>query len=80
MLGRVCVVCDWSSLLTWDQSHSFVFGELSLASIELFGHFLMLGPLTESLKVIVDGAVQLVLDTPRTRLEVARSACLDITP
>jgi len=38
----------------------------------------MLGPLPESLEVIVDGAVQLVLDTARTWLEVAWSACLDV--
>jgi hypothetical protein len=80
LLWRVCVVCDWRRLLTWDQSHGFIFGELSLASVELFGHFLMLGPLSESLEVIVDGTVQLVLDAARTWLEVTRPACLDITP
>jgi hypothetical protein len=40
----------------------------------------MLGPLPKSLEIIVDGAVQLVLDAARTWLEVTRSACLDITP
>jgi hypothetical protein len=40
----------------------------------------MLGPLSESLEVIVDGTVQLVLDAARTWLEVTRPACLDITP
>jgi hypothetical protein len=38
----------------------------------------MLGPLPKPLEVIVDRAVQLVLDAARTGFEVARSACLDI--
>jgi hypothetical protein len=38
----------------------------------------MLGPLSESLEVIVDGTVQLVLDAARTRLEVTRSTRLYI--
>lgn len=78
MLRRICAICGGRSLLTWNQSHGFVFGELSLARFELFGHFLMLGPLPKPLEVIVDRAVQLVLDAARTGFEVAWSACLDI--
>jgi hypothetical protein len=40
----------------------------------------MLGPLSESLKIVVDGTVKLVFDAARTWLEVTRPACLDITP
>jgi len=40
----------------------------------------MLGPLPKPLEVIVDGAVQLVLDAARTWFEVAGSTCLDIAP
>lgn len=39
----------------------------------------MLSPLSQSLEVIVDRAVQFVLQTTRARLEVARSARLYIT-
>lgn len=65
-------------LLTWDETHGFIFGQLLLASFEFFGHFLMLSALSKSLEVVVDGAVQLVFDAARTRLEVARSTGLYI--
>ena len=64
--------------LTWDEAHGFVFGQLLLAGLELFRHFLMLGAFSKSFEVVVDRTVQLVLDAARTWLEVARSTRLYI--
>lgn len=64
--------------LAWDETHGFIFGQLLLAGLELFRHLLMLGAFPKPLKVVVDGTVQLVLDTARTWLEVARSTRLYI--
>ena len=64
--------------LTWDEAHSFIFGQLLLAGLEFFRHFLMLSAFSKPFEVVVDGAVQLVLDAARTRLEVARSTGLYI--
>ena len=72
------MVRSWRVLLTWDEAHGFVFGQLLLAGLELFRHLLVLGAFPKPLNVVVDGTVQLVLDTARTWLEVAWSACLDV--
>jgi len=72
------MVRSWRVLLTWDEAHGFVFGQLLLAGLELFRHLFMLGAFSKSLEVVVDRTVQLVLDAARTRLEVARSTGLYI--
>jgi hypothetical protein len=77
-LWRIGIIRSWRSLLAWDKTHSFVLGQLLLASLEFFGHFLMLGTFSKSLEVVIYGAMQLVLDTARARLEVARSTRLYI--
>ena len=53
------------------NAHRLILGKLLPAHLELADHLLVRSALAESLEVIVDAAVEIVLDASRTWLELA---------
>lgn len=65
-------------LLRETVSHGFELGDFVLHLVEFSYDGIVLGTLTEALKLAVDGACEVVLDTTTAWLESARGAGLDV--